>query len=133
VLTRNAVARLPAGSPERALAAWWRALQTLDERGAQRLLPEGSGKRLKPVLPLLYLTALALRLRVVEVHRTGRRAVVYTEMAGLRPIGARRYVESLSILQGFSMVRNRGGWRLGDDYFFDRIGSALVRATPTGK
>jgi len=30
------------------------------------------------------------------------------------------------------MVEDRAGWRLSDGYFFDRIGTALVRAARTG-
>lgn len=132
VLTQESVARLPAGSPEKALAAWWRALQTANVNGARRLLPKGSEKRLEPGLPLLFVVTKPVTLRLVEVERAGRRAVVYAELVAFRPIGSRRRVELTSVPQGFPMVEDRAGWRLSDGYFFDRIGTALVRAARTG-
>ncbi len=132
VLMRGNVAGLPPGSPERALAAWWRSLHMADVRGAERLLPRQGGSRLAQFLPALFIVIKPVRLRLMEVQRTGSRAVVYTELVVIRPIGRRRSLERASFPQAFPMVRGREGWRLGDSFFFERVAGRLLSSSHTG-
>lgn len=119
-----------AGSPERAVTTWWRALQGGDVAAAARALP--GEPSLRQGLPVLSALARFLKLEVVAVHRSGRHAVVYTLVVVSRRVGRRRLVKALALPQGFPLVRDGTGWRLQDSFFLTRVGGSVLQATRGG-
>lgn len=120
VLPAATVERQPPDSPQRALLAWWRAVQTGDRRAAAAALPRGSA-RLAALLPSVAGTARRLRPAVVEVDRRGSSAVIYTETLAQRPIGTRRFAPAVPIPQAFVLDRSGGRWRLHDAWGLLRL------------
>ena len=126
LLPLSAVRHLPAGSPQRSLLAWWRALQSGDRAGVRAALPRGAEGALAN-LPALASVGVRLRPSIVDVERHGRRAVVYTEMVVRRPIGTPRLAPAVRIPQAFALERRGGRWRLRDAYPLDRLVRAVLR------
>lgn len=126
LMSAGEVASLPPGSPQRAVAGWWRALQTGNSRGAAELLPVASRRSLKAGLPVLATIAKPVRLKIVSVERTGSRAVVYTELVAAGLLGRSRMIEAPPFPQAFAVALQDGHWRLRDGSFLLRVGRRLI-------
>jgi hypothetical protein len=115
-LARAAIERYPAGSPERTVALWYTALQRGDAAGAARYYSSRAApprRLLARAAPFFDRVTLG---PLTDVARFGRSATVY---GGLRvrwqtPNGRAQEVRRP---QAFTLVRERGAWRLADTYF----------------
>ena len=128
LLTRSDVERQAAGTPQADLVAWWRGSQ-FAERGAflrgfaapvVRRLTEERDLDLDRTLEYFSGSIRVTRPEVVDVQVAGRTATVFTMLHMHQPIGAKRFVTATRP-QAFAMVRERGRWRLADDYFFKMV------------
>lgn len=125
VVPLSVIRQLPAGSPQRALLAWWRALQSGDLARVRAALPRGTEGVLASFPARGFL---GVRLSIVDVERRGRHAVVYAEMVVRRPIGTTRLAPAARIPQAFALALRDGRWRLRDAYPLDRLAHAVLRS-----
>ena len=119
-LTRAAVERYPAGSPERTLALWYTALQRGDAAGAARYYsnraapPRGRLRRLLArAAPFFDRVTLG---PLTDVTRFGPSATVYGGLL-VRWQTPNGRAQEVRRPQAFTLVRESGAWRLADTYF----------------
>jgi hypothetical protein len=132
-VTARDIQRYPPGSPQAVVLEWWRALQRNDAPAALRLYsrkvhitaPEFLIQR---SLGGLFLSMLN-RIVVKDVDRVGGRTTVFLfrERVIEVPNGRNDIVGSA---RGFTLVRERGRWRLADNLFLGRV--AAVGAAAQG-
>ncbi len=123
-VTAAAIARAPAGGPERTFLTWFRALQTQNFALACRLYDA-------PVRPSAHQLARRSRLakgllgeaslyRVLDVERNGDSATVFTLL--VRRLRAPNGQSDLYTLpQAFVLRRVSGRWVLADDLFLRQL------------
>lgn len=122
LVTPATIAAQPAGSPQRALMAWWRDVQFVDQIGyLDGLAPQVAGRELQQNVAGLYLALLSsqlqpARLAIVSVQQHDKSATVYSNIVTRQAIGNERYVTTTRP-QAFAMAQIGGQWRLLDDYF----------------
>jgi hypothetical protein len=130
LLSRKDVGKYKGGTPERALLVWWRAIQygdfsaylsgfTKDVRIALR-----ASARAKRDLNYLSGALRVARPKIVGVEAGAGGVTVYTNISYRQPVGSSTYTTSTQP-RAFSMVFQRGAWRLTDDSFvrsfFERL------------
>jgi hypothetical protein len=114
------------GTPEHALLDWWRHAQYRDLQGVLHYFraavrethAESNLSRRK--LELVAQTLRYARPDILETERAGDEAVIWTRVRVRRRTGHDRYVP-WSTPHAFAMVREKGEWRLADDFFFEAV------------
>ena len=134
LLTASEIRRHPEGSPARTLYEWWRSAQYADLTGylehyetrlRRELEAEPNTEGVLEVFAGFIRTA---RPVIQQVEREGETTTVYTEIEFRRPVGTTHYATTTRP-QAFTMVRQRGEWRLVDDLYVDQSVGAVVRAS----
>jgi hypothetical protein len=120
LLSAASIGRLPAGSPERALFEWWRAMQFDNVAAATPQYARRAGvtdARLDAQLSNAG-RAFDARPRLVEVDRRGERATV-SVLLELRTSNPNGRVDITRSARAFELVREGGRWRLADNRYLD--------------
>lgn len=114
------VARYPAGSPQRVVAAWYRALQVGDDRTGAALYGPTAGMRTADVrLSRRYAAGFFAHVtldRISDVSYTAGRATVFTVLTSRTTTPNGRATVTV-LPQAFTLVKVGGAWRLGDNRF----------------
>jgi hypothetical protein len=122
VLTKAQVERQPAGSPQRAVFEWWRAMQFKNPVEAAGYF--SASLHIKPPRVYKYIQAaesnLASRPLFVDEQTTGDHAIVrlMLERVTKNPNGR---VDRERKAQAFNMVREDGEWKLADNLYIEGI------------
>lgn len=123
IVTKQQLARYPAGSPERTVLLWWRALQFNSPELASRyyasdlkLTPARLEEQLKLGPDFLDLKA---GLRPVDVDESGDSATILAlrERVLQYPNGRD---DRVRVPMAFNLIRESGEWRLANNRYIDR-------------
>jgi hypothetical protein len=132
LLSAARVERLPAGSPERALFEWWRAMQFDDAAAGAHFYAAGAAVTGEQLDRQLGVARAAFRARpgLVDVSRQSERATVAVllEQRAVAPNGR---VDIKRTPRAFDLIREKGRWRLADNAYLERAvrdQRALARA-----
>jgi hypothetical protein len=121
-LEATMIERYAAGTPERTVLEWFRALQDGDVGRAAAFYSAGLGVDAQRIArerrtATRFFNRFSLS-GVVDVTRSGERATVFTELAAgwAAPNGRGQEIRRP---QSFTLAREDSGWRLVDDLFLD--------------
>ena len=132
LVTNQEIQRLPPGSPGRVLLRWWRAIQYEDLPGYLNLLSNPvrqqreRDNRARTELPLAAGSLIPAQPEFTSTEITGDTATLHTQIVTRHNVGTTRYIETRSP-QAFRMVKEAGGWRVGDDLFVEASADAYLR------
>jgi hypothetical protein len=118
------VARLPAGSPERAFAEWYAAVQRRDAVAAVARFA-GSAKITEPALAAYWKRLPPPRsasMRITDVERRGRAATVFV-MLTTRYVAPNGRAVEFRAPRAATLVRSDGAWRLPGSWFLLSLGA----------
>jgi ketosteroid isomerase-like protein len=126
------IERYAEGSPERTVLEWLRALQEGDARraasfysGALQVDEQQIARERRTAARFFDRFGLS---GVLDVSRSGDRAIVFTEIAA-RWAAPNGRGEEVRRPQSFSLIREAAAWRLADDLFLDSA-RELVASRP---
>ena len=122
LLSAAAVAKQPAGSPSRALYAWWRAMQYADTRAAARYYDAALGVTPVELDDQLAVAtdAFTARPRLVETRDDGGGGATVLVLLESRTKNPNGRVDVLRVPRSFALRRDGGGWRLADNRYLER-------------
>jgi hypothetical protein len=122
VVSSQQVDRQPAGSPQRAVLEWWRALQYRNPVEAaryysadQHMTVKRMAKYIKPADP-----ALVQRPKLVDAEISGNGAIVRLMLDQMTK-NANGRVDHERKAQAFNLVHEHGEWKLSDNLYLDEI------------
>jgi hypothetical protein len=122
VLTKQQVDRQPAGSPQRAVFEWWRALQFKNPVEAAGYF--SASLHLKPPRVYKYIQAaesnLANRPHLVDAQTSGDHAIVRLMLERVSK-NANGRVDRERKAQAFNLVREDGSWKLAENLYLEGI------------
>jgi hypothetical protein len=130
LLSADDVQRQPAGSPQRTLFEWWRALQFDDAPEAAKYYASDlhmTAAKLDDILVIgSGILGLNARPRLVEVDPSGDTAAVRVllETSDKEPNGR---VDKKQTARAFYLVREAGTWKMADNRYLGRSADRIAR------
>lgn len=136
LVSRGEVAAQPAGSPQRALFAWWRNAQYVNGPAFSRAFVPTlqanllARKDLAAELTYFGRSIRSAKPKILYVDAGKSSATIFTKLAFRQAIGSKRFVTN-TVPQAFTFSRARGRWLLADSTFFDATVVPYVARTTT--